>query len=110
MKKIILSTFCMLLGYCLLAQTRQLTGVVKDVTNNSVIAAATVTVKGKPISTVTNADGNFSLNVPTGKITLEVSSVGFATKSFDVNENQNNLSFDLSTIDLGLKLLQPMQM
>lgn len=97
MKKIILSTFCMLLGYCLLAQTRQLTGVVKDVTNNSVIAAATVTVKGKPISTVTNADGNFSLNVPTGKITLEVSSIGFATKSFDVNENQNNVSFDLST-------------
>jgi hypothetical protein len=64
---------CLLLFQCseVFAQTRTLTGVVKD-SGNQPLVSATVSVKGKKISTLTAADGSFSLNVPSGEINLEV--------------------------------------
>ena len=49
------------------AQTRTITGVVRDSANQP-LASATVTVKGKKNSTATTADGSFTLTVPTGNI------------------------------------------
>src|ERR1700730_8783252 len=65
------------------AQSRLLKGIVTSPENKGIVSA-TVNVKGKPISTATDADGRFSLTVPSGTITLEISSVGFAPKSIDV--------------------------
>ncbi|HEY6977396.1 MAG TPA: TonB-dependent receptor [Chitinophagaceae bacterium] len=60
----------------LLAQTK-VTGNVKNAKDNSPVAFATVTVKGTTIATTTSTTGDFVINVPSGKNTLVVSSVGF---------------------------------
>lgn len=77
------------------AQTRQLTGKVTGPDEKGV-ASATVKVKGGN-STSTNSEGVFTLTVPSGNITLEVSSVGFASKEVNVGAGQNNVSISLAS-------------
>jgi TonB-linked SusC/RagA family outer membrane protein len=103
MKKIIAIFLCMAAGYLSMAQTRQLTGVVTNSTTSAAVVAATVKVKNNSSSTVTNADGRFSFNVPTGNIVLEVTSVGFAKLEVDVAANSNSVSIQLteSSTELG---------
>lgn len=78
-----------------LAQTRPLTGQVTDPANKAV-SGATVSVKGKSISTATDANGRFSLTVPAGNITLEITSIGFTLKSVDVSGDENNITVQLT--------------
>ena len=78
-----------------IAQNRSITGVVADAENKGVISA-TVKVKGQTISTMTDLDGQFTMSVPAGKITLTVSSVGFTSKSVDVSENENKITVVLA--------------
>lgn len=60
-----------------------LTGVVKDAQGLS-IPGANIVVKGTTIGTVTDLDGNFSLQVPVGSV-IEVSYVGYVSKEVKVN-------------------------
>lgn len=79
MRRMLILTLCFL-AYCsAFAQTRQVNGVVVDAKSNTGIISATVKVKGQNTSTTTDADGKFSLTVPSGRVVLEVSSIGFAT-------------------------------
>src|SRR3954471_11835810 len=71
----------------LLAQTHVLTGTVKDSVGNAPLSDVTVKVKGKNTATITAADGTFSLAVPATSTVLEVSYVGYATRSFTVTED-----------------------
>ena len=48
----------------LLAQTRTIKGVVTDAQNGEALIGATVMVEGDKSGTVTDFDGNFSLQVP----------------------------------------------
>lgn len=73
------------------AQTRVLTGTVKDSTGNAPMADVTVKVRGKNIATITGNDGSFTLNVPTTSTVLEVSYVGYATQELPVASGENNL-------------------
>ena len=84
------------------AQDRSITGVVADADNNSIVSA-TVKVKGKLISTVTDLDGRFEVKVPVGSVTLEVSYVGFTSKSVNVAENVNNITILLAISTTELK-------
>ena len=84
------------------AQDRSITGVVADADNNSIVSA-TVKVKGKLISTVTDMDGRFEVKVPEGGVTLEISYVGYDTKSVNVAENENNITVLLSIGTTELK-------
>jgi len=68
--------FFLFVSGTLLAQTK-VTGNVKNAKDNSPVAFATVTVKGTTVATTTSATGDFVINVPSGKNTLVVSSVGF---------------------------------
>lgn len=54
-------------------------GQVVDVHGEPVIGAS-VTVKGGSVGTITDIDGNFSLNVPKGSV-IEVSYIGYANQS-----------------------------
>ncbi|MFV8322537.1 SusC/RagA family TonB-linked outer membrane protein [Flavobacterium sp. LS2R12] len=85
-----------------IAQNRSITGVVADAGNKGIVSA-TVKVKGKTISTITDSDGNFAVMVPSGKVTLTVSSIGFTSKSVDVAESENNITVVLAenTQELG---------
>jgi TonB-linked SusC/RagA family outer membrane protein len=85
----------LLLQTAAFAQTRQITGSLKDSKSGDAIPSATVKVKGKNIQTVTDGGGSFSLSVPMGRIQLEISSVGYTAKTVTVEENESNLLLSL---------------
>src|SRR3954447_18177539 len=72
-------------------QARTLAGVVRDSANQPLVSA-TVTVKGKKISTTTAADGSFTLSIPTGSVDLEIAYVGYNPVTVPVNENQTEVA------------------
>ena len=101
MRTLRLLTLLLLLSSGAMAQTRLISGTIKDATGNG-LPAVTVKVKDNPQSTVTGADGSFSLNVPSGPVTLEISSIGFASKSVTVDANSSSTSVTLETASADL--------
>lgn len=79
------------------AQNRPLTGIVVADADNKGIVSATIKVKGKSISTITDSEGNFSMTVPEGKVSITVSSIGFITRFIEVGENEKNLTVALTS-------------
>ncbi len=77
-----------------LAQQRQVTGKVLGTEDNKPVAGATVTVKGTAVATQTDANGNFTLSVPTARKTLTVSYVGYQTTDVSIGAD-NNVSVSL---------------
>ena len=73
-------------------QTKKITGNVSDAMGP--IIGATVKVKGTKNAAVTDFDGNYTLNVGAGQ-TVEVSYVGYITKSFKVG-GQNKYDLTLT--------------
>lgn len=92
----------LLMHSVVLAQTRQISGSVKDKAGTG-IPAVTIKVKGKPNQTVTDINGAFSLQVPSGNIQLVASSVGYGEKTVDIAADQSDVSFAMeeSTEQLG---------
>ena len=85
----------LLLGTLLFAQDRTITGRVVSTKDNSGVAGVTITVRGRTTGTSTGQDGSFSIVAPAGRVTLQVSSIGFTTKEQVVEANQNNIVIDL---------------
>jgi TonB-linked SusC/RagA family outer membrane protein len=83
-----------LLHSAVLAQTRQISGSVKDKAGTG-IPSVTIKVKGKNIETVTDMAGVFSLQAPSGKVQLVATSIGFSEKTIDVGANESNVSFNM---------------
>lgn len=73
------------------AQNRLITGIVTDAENKGIVAAS-IEVKGKPFSAVTDAEGRFKMNVPEGPVTLNISYIGFTTQSIVLQPNQSKVS------------------
>ena len=66
------------------------------------IEGASVFVAGTKIGSVTDADGRFTINVPDNqKVVLQLSSVGFATRTFNPGNN-NNVTITLEKSVAGL--------
>ena len=84
------------LGTLLFAQDRTITGKVVSLKDSLGVAGASISVKGKTIGTSTGADGSFSVVVPAGKITLQVSSVGFISAEHVLAANQNDIVIHLT--------------
>jgi TonB-linked SusC/RagA family outer membrane protein len=77
------------------AQNRLITGAVTDAQNKGIVGAS-VEVQGKPFSAITDAEGRFRMNVPSGKVTLNVASIGFASKSVVLQESETRISVALT--------------
>jgi TonB-linked SusC/RagA family outer membrane protein len=77
------------------AQQRTVTGKVTD-DKGTPIPGATITVKGTNLGANTNAEGVFSLSVPSNAKVLIVSSVGLGEKEISLTST-NNYSVTLST-------------
>jgi len=79
MKRLLLLCFFLVSSIKIFAQ-REVSGIVKDSTDNSVIAASvTLTSAKDTLKTVTNADGIFIFkNVQAGQFLISVKSLGFA--------------------------------
>lgn len=103
MFKFISLPLCLLVGLMATAQTRPLTGTLIEASTGNAIAGATVKVKGKPIATTSNTSGEFTINVPSGPLVLEVSSVGYNSKEIPVSDGSANISISLvqNTEELG---------
>lgn len=77
------------------AQTQTVRGAVIDALGNPVIGAG-VMIKGTSQGTVTDLDGTFTLNASKGQI-LEISSVGYSTKSVTVDGSAINVTLEEDT-------------
>ncbi|MBR6118675.1 MAG: TonB-dependent receptor [Paludibacteraceae bacterium] len=72
------------------AEARVVTGVVKDQTGETIISA-TIMVQGTTIGTVTDFDGNYSIEVPDGATTLVFSYVGMKTQELAITGDVMNV-------------------
>ena len=79
---------------------KNVTGVVKE--KNGPVVGATVSVKGTNSITISGNDGSFSIQLPKGRSTLLVSSVGFATQEIKVQDNQASITVELTVSNTGL--------
>lgn len=103
MRQLRLLVIALLLSSVAFAQTRQLKGTVKDTKTSAPLPGVTVLVKGKNIAAVSGGDGSFTLNAPVGPFTLQVSLVGYGTKTTQVTAEQStlDLTMDESSTQLG---------
>jgi TonB-linked SusC/RagA family outer membrane protein len=66
------------------AQDRTLTGRITDGNDNTALPGANVVVKGTQTGVVTDANGQFSLTVPSGRDVLTISAIGYATQDITI--------------------------
>ncbi len=82
------------------AQTRTVTGVVKDA--NGPVLAASVVVVGTNIGVSTGFDGEFTINVPTSAKQLKVSYVGYDDAFIDLTDAKT--SYDVTMVESSTAL------
>ena len=71
----------------LMAQTKTIKGEVTDAQNGEALIGATVMVEGEKGGTVTDFDGNFSLQVSSSAKKIKVSYIGYIDKVLSVSDN-----------------------
>lgn len=78
------------------AQDRSLSGKVTDRSTNQGLPGVTVLAKGTTVGTSTNADGGFSLSVPSTATTLVFSFIGYASQELPIGAS-NTIDVTLAT-------------
>jgi hypothetical protein len=105
MLKTLILSFILLLGLGLSnqmsAQQRSIQGEVVDSESNP-LPGVTIVVKGTTIGTVTDSDGNFSLQVPPDSETLVFSFVGMKTQEIPI-EGKTNFSITMEQESIGIE-------
>ncbi len=96
--KISVFLFLFQLSFALIAQTGKITGKVTDGTE--ALIGATVLIEGTTKGTVTDLDGNYTIQAPVGEINLKFSSVGYLTEVIRVNVSEG------STTQLDVVLIE----
>ncbi|WPQ63112.1 SusC/RagA family TonB-linked outer membrane protein [Chitinophaga sancti] len=84
------------------SQARTITGKVLDAGGQSPLPGVTVQVKGATIGTQTKVDGSYSLNVPSGNISLVFTFVGYKTEEFPLGSS-NTVNISLTADVTALK-------
>lgn len=102
MKHKLLSFFVgsMILTSVAFAQEKKVSGRVTGA-DGKPLAGVTIAVQGSNVATQTDANGNYSLSVPTGKV-IVFRSVGFADKTLIVKEGQS--AFNVTMDDANREL------
>ena len=103
MKRLLFTALCVVLcPLLILAQTRQITGTVLDGTTKNGVISATLSVKNSKATTITNDQGKFSLNAPSGAFKLVISSVGYESTEVNVaaGESTANVSLTVANSEL----------
>ena len=70
-----------------MAQTRTIKGEVTDAQNGEALIGATVMVEGEKGGTVTDFDGNFSLQISSSAKKIKVSYIGYIDKVLSISDN-----------------------
>jgi hypothetical protein len=79
---------------------RQVTGRVTDQTGGP-LAYATVMLKGTKQATVTDASGNFAINIPYSATTLVLTAIGFQSREIFVTSTNMNIAMESNTNNLS---------
>src|SRR3979411_3209576 len=88
--KLLLGIFLMF--FCAIhsqAQTKTVSGTVKSAEDGTPLSGVSVLVQGSSSGTVTDANGKFSLSIPSGKAKIVFSYAGFISQTIDVNNKSN---------------------
>lgn len=83
-----------------LAQSREVSGVVTSAEDGLSIPGVSVIIKGTTIGTTTNFDGKYSLNVPQGENTLVFSFVGMTTQELAITGSTLNVVMESESIGM----------
>ena len=87
-KKLTFTLMCLATGVGMaVAQKTNVSGVVVSAEDGQPVIGASVIVKGTTIGTVTDFDGKFTLEVPDGQKTLQISYVGMVQQEVAVRPN-----------------------
>ncbi|NLA25024.1 MAG: TonB-dependent receptor plug domain-containing protein, partial [Bacteroidales bacterium] len=79
--KILLITSLIWVSGLLSAQSFQVNGVISDADDNTTVIGASIVVKNTKLGTITDFDGNFSLQTNTPNDTLIISFIGYKTQT-----------------------------
>jgi iron complex outermembrane receptor protein len=81
--KLLIVPAILIAGYAY-SQDKTISGKITDSKDGSAVVGASVVAKGTTGGTSTNAEGNFSLSVPSSVTTLVITSVGFDAMEVDI--------------------------
>ncbi len=99
-KRLLFSLLLLFVFFSGFSQERKLTGRVTD-ENNAGMPGVNILVKGTSSGTVSDSQGNFTMNVPSANAVLVFSFVGFLSKEVLVDE-QSNISVSMEPDVLAL--------
>lgn len=91
LRLVLLFVFAILLHGVAMAQTKKVTGVVKDAAGEPLIGAS-VLVKGTSVGSMTDFNGAYSIDVPEGATTLVISYIGLATQELPITGELVNVT------------------
>lgn len=100
-RMVALFLFSWLLCIRVYAQDRKITGRITDGNDNSAVPGANVVVKGTQTGVVTDANGQFSLNVASGRNVLTVSAIGYVSQDVTIGNRSSvdiTLAPDIKTL------------
>jgi TonB-linked SusC/RagA family outer membrane protein len=101
LKKGCMFFFLLLAVWNVSGQVRTITGTVTGADNGESLPGASIVVKGTTTGTVTDIDGKFSIQAPSGPVTLIFSFIGYETVEKAVNnEAMVNVVLNLSKVAL----------
>jgi iron complex outermembrane recepter protein len=83
------------------AQTRTVTGRVTTQEDGLGLPGAAIQIKGLSSGTITDMDGNFSIEVPSGRNTLIISFIGMQSQEINI-AGRNSVNISLQTDDTDL--------
>jgi TonB-linked SusC/RagA family outer membrane protein len=99
LKRVLFLLIAITLHGMIIAQTRKVTGIVKDSKGEAIIGVA-ITVKGAAIGTVTKIDGSFSLDLPLTAKALDFTYVGMQKQTVAINGDVINVTM----MDAAIKM------
>ncbi len=105
MSKLLLSLWFCCWGGALasFAQNRTISGTVLDAQQQPIIGAAVIIVGGGNNGAVTDLEGRFILSVPSGNAVLEVSCLGYVTKTVSLQGTQGQINVTLDEDNMMLE-------
>lgn len=96
MRKCLLLTFIFLQATLFVfAQSRQVNGVVTDAQSRQPVDGVTIQVTNQKATTTTDPNGRFSISIPQGATTLNLTRVGYRTQTVSVAAGETSLTINL---------------
>jgi len=79
MNRLLLSIFFLLASTILMAQERTVTGTIKSASDQSPLPGVSIIIKGTTLGTISDIDGNYTINVPSSESIIVYTFVGMST-------------------------------